>query len=147
MSEGAWRAQAACRFSDVEVFFPPGEAPGHVAAAQNLCRDCLVSLQCLAYAVATRPQFGIWCGRTSEEIRRLNERHPDPRRLVFGADEDLAELASEIPEKGSALGAPHQSETNRPHEMSGGGGIASNLTPGSRTGKGGDAPSDGLAST
>lgn len=96
----AWRAQAACRYVDSEVFFPSGDGPLWLVAARQVCASCPVSPECLAYAVATRVPFGIWCGCTSAQIHWLWERHPDPRWLVLGPDEDLVELASGLPLNG-----------------------------------------------
>ncbi len=70
-----WRAQAACRGVDPELFFPePSEEPlvkAQVAAAKAVCRPCPVRERCLADALERLPH-GIAGGLTEQERRRLH---------------------------------------------------------------------------
>lgn len=51
-----WRELAACLGMDPQIFFDiDGEA-------EKVCAACPVRLNCLAYAVVTRTEFGIWGG-------------------------------------------------------------------------------------
>jgi WhiB family transcriptional regulator, redox-sensing transcriptional regulator len=74
MRERTWRDRAACRRRgvDPEVFFP--EKGGSARPAKRICRQCPVRADCLAYAIATRQQFGIWGGLSQRERQRLRER-------------------------------------------------------------------------
>jgi DNA-directed RNA polymerase specialized sigma24 family protein len=69
-----WRARAACRDVDPELFFPePSNEPlvkAQVAAAKAVCRSCPVRERCLADALERLPH-GIAGGLTEQERRRL----------------------------------------------------------------------------
>jgi WhiB family redox-sensing transcriptional regulator len=67
-----WRLQAACRQGDPERFFPvsaSGPSLDQVTQAKAICAGCPVRRQCLAFALDTRQDHGVW-GGTSEEERR-----------------------------------------------------------------------------
>ena len=72
----SWRAQAICRDTDPELFFPVGTT-GHaltqIDRAKQVCGECPVSVQCLEFALETNQDSGIW-GGTSEEERRVLRR-------------------------------------------------------------------------
>jgi WhiB family redox-sensing transcriptional regulator len=68
-----WRADAACRDADPELFFPDGDtrsARAQVKTAKLICRRCPVSATCLSWALADGQQAGIWGGLTEDERRR-----------------------------------------------------------------------------
>ena len=73
-----WRADAACRYADPELFFPDGDmrsARAEVKTAKLICRGCPVSATCLSWALASGGQeAGIWGGLTEDERRRLRRR-------------------------------------------------------------------------
>lgn len=75
-----WRADAACRSADADLFFPistSGQALEQVAEAKAICARCPVRRQCLAFALRTRQAHGIWGGMTEQErtvIRRQGSR-------------------------------------------------------------------------
>jgi WhiB family transcriptional regulator, redox-sensing transcriptional regulator len=65
-----WRAAAACRFADPDLFFPVsdfGKGLDQAAQAKAICAGCRVRLQCLAFALQTRQVHGIWGGLTERE--------------------------------------------------------------------------------
>ena len=67
----AWRALAACRGVDPELFFTErGESTGD---AKAICRDCDVRADCLEYALANKEKFGIWGGLSERERRKLRQ--------------------------------------------------------------------------
>jgi WhiB family transcriptional regulator, redox-sensing transcriptional regulator len=67
-----WRELAACRGTDLEVFFPGrGESAG---PARQVCATCPVSQPCLDYAITNRISHGIWGGLTGRERRALQSR-------------------------------------------------------------------------
>ena len=58
-----WRELAACRGTDLEVFFPErGESAG---PARRVCAACPVRHACLDYAITNRITHGIWGGLCS----------------------------------------------------------------------------------
>jgi WhiB family transcriptional regulator, redox-sensing transcriptional regulator len=72
-----WRADAACRDADPELFFPDGDirsARVQVMTAKLICRACPVSATCLSLALANGQEAGIWGGLTEDERRRLHRR-------------------------------------------------------------------------
>lgn len=72
-----WRADAACRDADPELFFPGDEissARARVKTAKLICRGCPVSATCLSWALAYGQEAGIWGGLTEDERRRLHRR-------------------------------------------------------------------------
>lgn len=65
----AWKADAACRDLDPDLFFPaPGESH---TEAQAVCRRCDVQAECLAYALTSDERFGVWGGTSERERRRI----------------------------------------------------------------------------
>jgi WhiB family redox-sensing transcriptional regulator len=68
----SWRAQAICRDTDPELFFPvgtTGQALLQLSKAKETCDQCDVKVQCLQFALDTNQDSGVW-GGTSEEERR-----------------------------------------------------------------------------
>lgn len=67
------RGNPACT-DQPELFFGPDSfedepAAKHaerVTAARNICASCPVRLACLAYALKTRPETGVWAGHDAE---------------------------------------------------------------------------------
>jgi WhiB family transcriptional regulator, redox-sensing transcriptional regulator len=83
---GRWMDLAACRgtvtSADEDIFFAPDldELGGNRRAATRMaatresqalavCARCPVQVECLAYAVSTRQQHGVWGGKTQQELR------------------------------------------------------------------------------
>lgn len=71
---GNWREVASCRDSDPDLFYPLGK--GHAAFEQTeeaklVCRACPSREPCLAFALATRQDLGVWGGTSPEERRVL----------------------------------------------------------------------------
>jgi WhiB family redox-sensing transcriptional regulator len=73
---GDWRATAACREADPDLFFPvgtTGPALRQIEAAKAVCRSCPSLDPCLEFALRTGQDAGVW-GATSEEERRIIRR-------------------------------------------------------------------------
>ena len=84
-----WRELAACRGTDLNLFFPErGESAG---PARRVCAACPVREPCLDYAVTNRISHGIWGGLTERERRALRSRWVRTSRR----DRDRAILAAE----------------------------------------------------
>ena len=72
--DSAWRDRAGCRDSDPDLFFPVGStgaAVEEIRAAKAVCGKCAVREQCLAFALETNQEAGIWGGTSEEERRTL----------------------------------------------------------------------------
>ena len=84
-----WRQRAACRGTDLDVFFPErGETAG---PARQLCARCQVRQPCLDYALSNRITHGIWGGLTERERRPLQstwvqDSRRDRDRAILAAD-------------------------------------------------------------
>lgn len=64
-----WMAAAECNGLDTEAFFPArGE---NVRTAKDVCAQCCVRLECLAYAIDNNERYGVWGGRSERERRRM----------------------------------------------------------------------------
>jgi WhiB family transcriptional regulator, redox-sensing transcriptional regulator len=76
MDTGTWRAKAACRDTDPDLFFPvgtTGPAIEQIEAAKAVCRQCEVQSACLEFALATNQDSGVWGGTAEEERRKLRK--------------------------------------------------------------------------
>ncbi|MFF1874313.1 WhiB family transcriptional regulator [Streptomyces sp. CB03911] len=77
-----WRDRARCRDLDPELFFPlgnTGPALRQAEEAKAVCHTCPVRERCLAWAVETGQEAGVW-GGTSEDERRALKRRAARRR-------------------------------------------------------------------
>lgn len=66
--ELAWQADANCRGTDWQAFFPDDGAPSD--EAKRICQRCTVRAECLAYAIAHEVKWGVW-GATNETERKV----------------------------------------------------------------------------
>ena len=73
--EYEWMVNARCRGVSPGEFFP-SDGLG-VEAAQRICVDCPVQLECLEYALVNRIEHGVWGGKSERERRRILRRRRD----------------------------------------------------------------------
>lgn len=76
-----WRADAACRNEDPELFFPLGDSgPAllQIDDAKAVCRTCTVVSECLSWAMESGQDSGIWGGMSEAERRALRRRSARP---------------------------------------------------------------------
>lgn len=69
-----WRADALCRDTDPELFFPvgtTGQALVQIDRAKHVCGQCPVKFDCLEFALDTNQDSGIWGGLSEEERRSI----------------------------------------------------------------------------
>lgn len=77
MTHTDWRHRAGCRNEDPELFFPVGDsgpAITQTTAAKAVCHRCTAAADCLAWALATGQDHGIWGGLSENERRDLRRR-------------------------------------------------------------------------
>jgi len=101
----SWMDEGACRGGDPDALFVRGAEQN---VAKQVCRTCPVRTECLADALDSRTEFGVWGGMTERERRALLRRRPDVRSwaqvLLAAREEHLA--AAGIPgPRLSGLGA------------------------------------------
>ena len=80
-----WRFHAACLDEDPELFFPVGSsgpALDQIKMAKPVCWRCAVVDTCLAWAMETRQESGVWGGLSEEERRALKRRNVHARHRV-----------------------------------------------------------------
>jgi WhiB family redox-sensing transcriptional regulator len=86
-----WRARAACRGTDPELFFPVSDSvtgTGQAAAALRVCAACPVREPCLRWALEHGPVPGVWGGTT--EAGRPAGRRARPGRPGASGGPDRA---------------------------------------------------------
>ncbi len=67
-----WRFAGACLDEDPELFFPvgtSGQASLQTEQAKLICRRCPVVDECLAFAMETGQDAGVWGGLSERELR------------------------------------------------------------------------------
>lgn len=72
-----WRAGAACRNADPDLFFPTRTRAGiDISAAAAICAACPVRIECDKFAEATNQVHGVWAGvdRGDPKARRKARR-------------------------------------------------------------------------
>jgi WhiB family transcriptional regulator, redox-sensing transcriptional regulator len=87
-----WRADALCWETDPDELFVRGAEQNR---AKMVCMGCPVRTECLAEALDSRIDFGIWGGMTERERRALLRRRPDVTSwadLLESAKRDRAEI-------------------------------------------------------
>ncbi|QSE78291.1 WhiB family transcriptional regulator [Rhodococcus koreensis] len=67
-----WRLSARCHEEDAEIFFPADAERRNARferedLAKEFCRSCAVVEECLAYALDTGQQHGVWGATTPGE--------------------------------------------------------------------------------
>ncbi len=77
-SPGGWQLRANCMGVDPELFFP--ERGSSTREAKEVCRGCVVSEDCLEFAIANGEKFGIWGGMSEREHRRVRRARVLERR-------------------------------------------------------------------
>lgn len=73
MSDATWDQHAACKPSDLDLFFPPSYGRSYrtwIEEAKAVCATCPVRAECLTDALANSPD-GIRAGLTPDERRTL----------------------------------------------------------------------------
>lgn len=65
-----WIDDAACRSDLYEIPDFHSESPSEVAQALSICRECPVRRECLISALNNYERFGVWGGRTENELRK-----------------------------------------------------------------------------
>ena len=108
-----WASRGACKSGSADELFVQGSAQNR---AKAICGGCVVRTECLADALDSRVEFGVWVGMTERERRALLKRRPNVgswRRLLEAArDAHLGVAAGTVtgsgtsaPDLGGALGA------------------------------------------
>lgn len=76
---GDWIARAVCRDEDPELFFPLPADKETLRRAKAVCRGCPVRAECLADAMSSGQDFGVFGGLNEVERRKLKSRRPARR--------------------------------------------------------------------
>lgn len=79
----SWRANASCRDTDPELFFPIGTtglAVTQIDEAKAVCMSCPAQDACLEFALRSNQDSGVWGGTSEEERRHLRRTYLGRRR-------------------------------------------------------------------
>ena len=87
-----WMAQAACIGKTADLFYPERHDAVEVKYAVAICQACPVRQECLAHAIATGEDHGVWGGLTPGQrwdhahgqAPRRQGRPPTMRPIVHG---------------------------------------------------------------
>ena len=113
-----WAARGACKSASADELFVQGSAQNR---AKTICGGCVVRTECLADALDSRIEFGVWGGMTERERRALLKRRPNVRswRRLLEAARD-AHLGTDAGAVGSPAdaGAGHVAEVRELHRVS-----------------------------
>ncbi len=71
----AWHAQANCRGTDTDEFYP--DKGGSTRIAKRICARGTVQTECRQDAIDRREPFGVWGGLSERERREVRRRQPD----------------------------------------------------------------------
>lgn len=69
----SWAARALCATGEPDALFVQGASQRQV---RQQCLECVVRLECLADALQSEANFGVWGGLTERERRALLRRYP-----------------------------------------------------------------------
>ena len=104
MNTTNWRAAAACRTEDPDLFFPQGTTGPYllqIEQAKAVCRRCPVLEQCLQHTLTTNPSDGIFAALTERErasLRRTaRRRHLTPASLTAHAEQARTQQPRTLP--------------------------------------------------
>ena len=64
-----WQELANCRGLDPDLFYP--NRGDSTQDAKRVCRECVVTQECLEYALQNREKLGIWGGMSERERREV----------------------------------------------------------------------------
>lgn len=78
-----WHDQANCLGVDPDLFFP--ERGASTREAKEVCRGCVVRLDCLEFALQNGEKFGIWGGLSERERRRIRRQRVQEAQESVGA--------------------------------------------------------------
>jgi WhiB family redox-sensing transcriptional regulator len=73
----AWQERGRCRDLDTDLFYPPLDSEtahqrrARETVAKAVCASCPVRVECLAWAIASGEQLGVWGGLNERERELL----------------------------------------------------------------------------
>jgi WhiB family transcriptional regulator, redox-sensing transcriptional regulator len=69
-SKDGWAGRAACAGTNPNIWFCEDRGATYTEA-RTICAACPVKVECLAWAVETNTQYGMWGGKAPWERKRL----------------------------------------------------------------------------
>ncbi len=72
MTDETWMADASCRHSSPDLFFP-GEDQAAMNEAKRICAACPVKQPCLDYALDNIIKHGVWGGLSEKQRRAIRK--------------------------------------------------------------------------
>ena len=96
--KGNWQDEANCLGVDPDLFFP--ERGASTREAKEVCRGCVVRMDCLEYALVNGEKFGIWGGLSERERRRLRRQRAQAARRTSHSTQFLGASESGTGDRG-----------------------------------------------
>ncbi|MEZ5342717.1 MAG: WhiB family transcriptional regulator [Acidimicrobiales bacterium] len=94
MLDTSWQASSNCLGVDPDLFFP--ERGASTREAKEVCRGCVVRIDCLEFALSNGEKFGIWGGMSERERRRIRRQRALARQEATGIATTPAVSASSV---------------------------------------------------
>ncbi len=69
-----WARKAQCKDTGLDAMFVRGAEQNR---AKNLCAGCPVKMECLAEALDSKLEWGVWGGMTERERRAVLKKRPN----------------------------------------------------------------------
>ena len=88
-----WAAQALCAGQELDALFVQGAAQRQV---RTRCFSCPVRLECLADALQSEANYGVWGGLTERERRAMRRYYEDVTDWWDWLNNSADELAVEL---------------------------------------------------
>ena len=76
----AWQAYGNCLGVDPDLFFP--DRGQSTREGKEVCRGCVVRVECLEYALTNGEKHGIWGGASERERRRMRRERATHLQVV-----------------------------------------------------------------
>lgn len=92
--DGVWRQQAACRGTDVNVFFPEKGPKSVIHAGQSkvYCMQCSVRFECLKFAVDNFIKVGTYGGLSPSDRRAITSENVSEAHTKFSLGDAIGTL-------------------------------------------------------
>jgi WhiB family transcriptional regulator, redox-sensing transcriptional regulator len=88
----SWRERAACLEAPTDLFFPDVGKTPHEARAY--CARCEVTAECVAFAIETNSESGIWGGLSRDQRRRISAQGRNHIQERSVSDDDSRRLVN-----------------------------------------------------
>lgn len=106
--EKGWQKKGACSGEDPNIYVPPEKqgTKDTIHYDKTICDGCIVRKECLDYALANHPKYGLWSGTTPKQRDKMYRFYRGEREYELDLDRTL------FPRKPSVSDFPLECETS-----------------------------------